>query len=165
MLLECFTWKWSNYEKFQGKGCRKPKFSDEDKEFLCNKANGKTTIKDGASTRSLKKHFYDKYKKTISHTTVGNILNNGLSKPLRFVNTFLLTDIHKEKRAKFAEFIKSNNINTDNLFFTDECWVVLIPKLNRQNNYIRYTKEERKIDLSQKYKIKKKMKLINLTNQ
>ena len=28
--------------------------------------------------------------------------------------------------------------------FTDECRVVLIPKLNRQNNYIRYTKEDRK---------------------
>ena len=138
------AWKWSNFEKFKGKGFRNKKFTDEERQFLCEKANGKTTIKDGASTRNLKKEFYSKFKKSISHTTIGNILNTGLTKPLRIVNTFLLTDLHKEKRKKFAEFITNNNINADNIFFTDECRVVLIPKLNKQNNYIRYSKEDRK---------------------
>ena len=71
-------------------------------------------------------------------------MNKSLSKPLKIVNTFFLTDSHEEKRKKFANFILENNINTDNLFFTDECRVVLYPKLNKQNNVIRFNKEDRK---------------------
>ena len=31
----------------------------------------------------------------------------------------MLTNTHEEKRIKFAKFILDNNINTDNIFFTD----------------------------------------------
>ena len=31
-VTRMLVWKWSNFEKFQGKDCRKPKFSDEEKE-------------------------------------------------------------------------------------------------------------------------------------
>ena len=129
-ISRMFAWKWVNYEKFQSKGFRKSKFTEEEKQFLCNKANGKTTIKDGASTRNLKKEFFQQFNKNISHQTVNNIINKGLSKPLRVVNTFSLTDLHKEKRINFAKYIKINSINTNNIFFTDECRVVLIPKTN-----------------------------------
>ena len=71
-------------------------------------------------------------------------MNKGLSKPLKVRNVFHLTEVHEEKRKKFAEYVLNNNINTDSIFFTDECRVVLVPKLNKQNNYIRYSKEERK---------------------
>lgn len=63
--------------------------------------------------------------------------------PLQVVNSFNLANIHEEKRKKFVENIIKNKINTDNIFFTGEFIVVLRPKLNKQNNFIRYSKEER----------------------
>ena len=138
------AWKWANYTNFEGKGHRRSKFNDEEKKFLCEKAIGKITGKDGVSSRNLKKEFYEKFNKKISHSSINNILNEGLTQPLRVRNVFSLTELHKEKRKKFAEFVIDSKINTDNIFFTDECRVVLVPKLNRQNNYIRYSKEDRK---------------------
>jgi len=138
------AWKWSNFEKFKEKGFRESKFTDDEKKFLCDKADGKMTGVDGTSSRNLKKDFCEKFNKNISHSTINNILNKGLTKPLKVVNTFALTELHKEKRKRFVQDLKNDNINTDRIFFTDECRVVLIPKLNRQNNYIRYNKDERK---------------------
>ena len=63
---------------------------------------------------------------------------------MKIVNTFYLSPEHEEKRYKFANFILDNNFNTDNILFTDECRVVLFPKLNKQNNIIRYNKEDLK---------------------
>ena len=137
------TWKWMNYTKFEAKGTRRSKFNDEEKEFLCNKVKGKIVGKEASSSRRLATDFYEKYNKTISHSTINNILNDGLSKPLKVVNTFKLTKTHEDKRLKFAEYIIDNNINTNNIFFTDECRVVLYPKLNKQNNFIRNDKQER----------------------
>ena len=137
------AWKWANYEKYKGKGKRKSKFSLNEKKFLCDKADGKLTSKDGASSRNLQKEFYKKFQKQISHSTVNTILNEGLSKPLKIINTFSLSKTHEEKRLNFDEFILNNKITSDNIFFTDECRVVLFPKLNKQNNFIRYNKENR----------------------
>ena len=92
----------------------------------------------------MKKEFQENFNKNISHTTINNILNKNLSKPLKVVNTFLLNESHEEKRKKFAKFILDNRINTDNILLTEECRVILFPKLNKQNNLIRYSKEERK---------------------
>ena len=47
------TWKWMNYKKFEGKGYRLSKFSDEQKEYLCNKVKVKIVGKDGSSSRRL----------------------------------------------------------------------------------------------------------------
>ena len=143
-ISRMLAWKWFNFEKFRGKGTRNPKFSKSEKKFLCDKADGKMTGKDGASSRNLQKEFFQEFKKPISHSTVNTILNEGLSKPLKIINTFNLTKIHEDKRKNFAEFILNNKLSSDNIFFTDECRVVLFPKLNKQNNYIRYNKENRK---------------------
>ena len=143
-ISRMLAWKWYYYEKYEGKGTRKSKFSSDEKKFLCNKVEGKITGKDGASSRSLTKEFYDVFKKSISHTSVNNILNQGISKPLKVINTFNLTKLHEEKRQKFSEFIINNKISSDNIFFTDECRVVLFPKLNKQNNFIRLNKEDKK---------------------
>ena len=48
------------------------------------------------------------FNKSIFHSTVNSILNKGLSKPLRIINTFPLTDVHEVKRKIFAEYIISN---------------------------------------------------------
>ena len=143
-ISKMYAWKWSNYGRFQGKGFRKSKFSQEEKEYLCNTANGKITGKDEVSSRQLQKTFYSTFGKNISHTTVNTILNKGLSKPLKVINTFHLTEAHEEKRKKFSEYIIEKKIKTENLFFTDECRVVLIPKMNKQNNFIRYSEVDRK---------------------
>ena len=70
-------------------------------------------------SRQLQKTFFNTFGKNISHTTVNTILNKGLSKPLKVINTFHLTEAHEEKRKKFAEYIieKKIKIKTDNLFF------------------------------------------------
>ena len=44
-------------------------------------------------------------------------------------------------RKNFAEYIINNNINSDNISFTDECREFLIQKLIKQNNYIKYNIE------------------------
>ena len=141
LMLE---WKWAHFENYEATGKRKTKLDYNEQQFLLKKTEGKIVGIDAPSSRELKKEFFEEYNKNISHTTINNFLNKSLSKPLKVVNTFLLTDSHEEKRKKFADFILENNINTDNLFFTDECRVVLYPKLNKQNNVIRFNKEDRK---------------------
>jgi len=138
------AWKWSHFENFEASWKRKKKLNEDEKQFLLKKTEGKIIGIDAPSSRELKKEFFEEYNKNVSHITINNILNQNLSKPLKIINTFFLTDSHEEKRKKFAKFILENNINTDNLFFTDECRVVLFPKLNKQNNVIRFNKEDRK---------------------
>ena len=138
------AWKWSHFDKFEASGKRKTKLDENEKQFLLKKTEGKIIGIDAPSSRELKKEFFEEFNKKISHTTINNTLNQNLTKPLRIINTFFLTDSHEEKRKKFAKFILENNINTDNLLFTDECRVVLYPKLNKQNNVIRFNKEDRK---------------------
>ena len=139
------AWKWSHFERFKGKGERKSKFSEEEKKFLCNHADGKISDLEGASSRKLKEIFSEQFNKKISHTTVNSILNLGLSKPLRIINTFLLTKEHEEKRINFAKYVLENNITSDKILFTDECRVVLFPKINRSTNVIRFNSEDRKM--------------------
>ena len=57
------AWKWYNFERCKGKGTRKPKFTTEEKKFLCEKVEGKVIGKDEASSRALQKEFYEKFKK------------------------------------------------------------------------------------------------------
>ena len=56
-------WKWYNFERYKGKGTRKPKFTTEEKKFLCEKVEGKVAGKDEASSLALQKEFYEKFKK------------------------------------------------------------------------------------------------------
>ena len=139
------AWKWSHFEKFKGKDSRKYKFTKEEKEFLCNQADGKVTGLERASSRELQNIFKEKYNKDISHSTVNSILNKGLSKPLKIVNTFVLTKEHELKRLDFAKYIEKNKITSDKILFTDECRVVLFPKFSKVNNIIRYNIEDRKM--------------------
>ena len=142
-IKSSLAWKWSHFNNFYGKGYRKSKFTENEKEFLCKQAEGKIAGLGGASSRDLEKIFKEKFNKNISHTTVNTILNRGLSRPLKVVNTFILTNEHEEKRRKFADFILENKLSSEKILFTDECRVVLFPKLNKENNIIRYSKEER----------------------
>ena len=142
-IKSSLAWKWSHFDNFYGKGFRKSKFTENEKEFLCKQAEGKIAGLGGASSRDLQKVFKEKFHKSISHTSVNTILNNGLSTPLRVVNTFILTNEHEEKRRKFADYILENNLSSEKILFTDECRVVLFPKLNKANNIVRYNKEER----------------------
>ena len=143
-ISRSLAWKWAHFENFEAIGERKKKFNEEERLFLRKKTEGKIIGIDAPSSRELKKDFQKTFNKDISQTTVNNILNKDLSKPLKIVNTFILNESHQGKRKKFAQFILDNNVNTDNIVFTDECRVILFPKLNKQNNMIRYSKEERK---------------------
>ena len=136
--------KWAHYEKKESTGKRHSKFNEAERQYLLKKTQGKIIGIDEPSSRDLKKEFFEEFNKNISHTTINNILNTKLSKPLKITNTFKLTNTHEGKRFKFANFILDNQFNTENIFFTDECRVVLFPKLNKQNNTIRYSKDERK---------------------
>ena len=57
-ISKMYAWKWSNYDRFQGKGFRKSKFSQEEKEYLCNTANGKITGKDEVSLKAITKNIF-----------------------------------------------------------------------------------------------------------
>ena len=158
------TWKWMNNKKFKRKGFRQSKFTDELKEYLCEKVKGKIVGKEGSSSRRLTKEFFEKFNKKIIHSTVNNIINIGSTRPLKVINTFHLIKLHEDKRVKFVEYIMNKNINTDNLFFTDECRVVFCPKLNLHNNFIRYDKEERENRWNPEIQKKEPMKHLNLKN-
>ena len=51
---------------------------------------------------------------------------------MKVLNKFILTNEHEEKRRKFADFILENKLSSEKILFTDECRVVLFPKLNKQ---------------------------------
>ena len=137
--------KWVNYKKREPKKMgRPPKFTEEQKEYLFNKSEGKLTVLNKVSTRNLALDFKREFKTSISKSTVNNILYEKFGKPYKGVNSVLLTEDHIKQRLAFSNEIIDKEIKSSDIMFTDECRVVLFPKVNPQINVIRLSEEDKK---------------------
>ena len=137
--------KWANYKKREPKKMgRPPKFTKEQKEYLINKSEGKLTVLNKVSTRNLAIDFEKEFNTSISKSTVNNILYEKFGKPYKGVNSILLTEDHLKQILAFSNEIIEKKIKSSDIMFTDECRVVLYPKVNPQINVIRLSEEDKK---------------------
>ena len=65
-------------------------------------------------------------------------------KPYRGVNSILLTEEHIKQRFEFSNEIIKNEIKSSDIIFTDECRIVLFPKVNPRINVIRLNDYDKK---------------------
>ena len=72
---------------------------------MCKKTQGKIIGIEAPSSRNLKRIFYEKFNKDISHTTINKILNRNLTKPLKVVNTFLSQIPMKKKEENLLNIL------------------------------------------------------------
>ena len=67
-------------------------------------------------------------------STTYNIIKHELKfKPYKLHRCQQLTEDHKSQRVGFCQWFSENNIDAQNVIFTDEKWFTLRPHLNRQN--------------------------------
>ena len=138
-------YKWKNYDKRTPKKMGRPlKFDQEQIDFIYNESEGKLTIENKASSRDIAAKFYKKFNKKISHSYICKLLLNKYGRPYRGLNSVLLTDDHVSQRILFANEIIKNGIKSDDIIFTDECRIVLYPKINPKINVIRLNSEDKK---------------------
>ena len=69
--------------------------------------------------------------KKVSLSTVNRTLNKHLSKPKQIKKVFFLSSTNKEQRIKFLRFMKKNEIEPGDIFFTDESTFNLSSYFNR----------------------------------
>ena len=137
--------KWANYDKRKPKTMgRPPKFTDEQKDFIYKTSEGKMAIINKVSARNIAIQFSNKFHETISKSSVNNFLLKKFGKPYRGVNSILLTEEHIHQRLEFSNEIINNNIKSSDIIFTDECRIVLFPKVNPKINVIRLNENDKK---------------------
>jgi len=137
--------KWVNYDKRPLKKMgRPPKFNDEHKKFLYESAEGKLTIINKVSSRNLSSKFEEEFGKKISFSYVNKLLLKKFGRPYRGINTVLLKEEHIRQRLVFSEYIIGEKIEAKDIIFTDECWVILFPRINPKINIIRFNEDDKK---------------------
>ena len=144
-VSRALLYKWTNYDKRKPKKMGRPlKFEKEHLDFIYQTSEGKLTIENKVSSRDIAAKFYKKFNKRISHSYVCKLLLNKFGRPYRGLNSVLLTDDHISQRSLFANEIINNEIKSDEIIFTDECRVVLYPKVNPKINVIRLNDQDKK---------------------
>ena len=137
--------KWANYDKREHKKKGRPeKFNEEEKNFIYQTSEGKLTVINKTSSRNISSQFFNKFNKTISKSTINNLLLERFGKPYRGVNSILLTEDHMAQRLLFSNEIIEQKIKGSDIIFTDECRVVLYPRVNPKINVIRLNDEDKK---------------------
>ena len=137
--------KWMNYEKRIPKKMGRPKkFSEEQKNFIYGESEGKLTILNKSSSRNISRKFKEKFNQSISKSSVNNILFEKFGRPYRGINSILLTEEHIIQRLNFANEILEKKIYSKEIVFTDECRVVLYPRINPKINIIRLNENDKK---------------------
>ena len=138
-------YKWTNYDKRKPKKMGRPlKFDKEQLDFIYKTSEGKLTIENKVSSRDIAAKFYKKFNKKISYSYICKLLLNKFGRPYRGLNSVLLTQDHISQRLLFANEIIKNGIKSNEIIFTDECRIVLYPKINPKINVIRLNSEDKK---------------------
>ena len=132
-------YKWINYDKENYKKMgRPPKFSEDEKDFIYKTSEGKLTITNKVSSRDIAKKFSKEFNKDISYSYICKLLLKKYKRPYRGITSILLTEDHIKQRLAFAEDILEKKIDSSMIMFTDECRVILFPKINPKINIIRF---------------------------
>ena len=129
---------------------RPPKFSEKQKEFIYETAEGKMAIINKISARNIAFQFSNEFNETKSKSSVNNFLFKKFGKPYRGANSILLTEENIEQRFEFSNEIIKNEIKSSDIIFTDECWIFLFPKVNQKINVIRLNEIDKKISILMK---------------
>ena len=123
--------KWANYDKREHKKKGRPeKFNEEEKNFIYQTSEGKLTVINKTSSRNISSQFFNKFDKTISKSTINNLLLERFGKHYRGVNFILLTEDHMAQRLLFSNEIIEQKIKGSDIIFTNECRVVLYSRVN-----------------------------------
>ena len=137
-------WKWVHYDQRVPKKMGRPKkFNEEQLDFIYKNAEGKLTISNRASSRNIATKFFEEYHEQISNSYICKILLKKFGRPYRGINSVLLTEDHKAQRIAFAEDIISQGIKSSEIMFTDECRIILYPKINPKINVIRLSDSDK----------------------
>ena len=140
--------------KWNTKKGRPEKFTEEEKNFIYNTSEGKLTVVNKISSRNISSQFSNKFNKTISKSTINNLLLEKFGKPYRGINSILLTEDHIAQRLLFSKEIIEQKIKGSVIIFTDEYRLILYPKVNPKINVKRLNDEDKKNILS--YEVNKK---------
>ena len=144
-ISNSLLYKWINYKKRQPKKMgRLQKFNNTHKEFIYKEAEGKLTVANKASSRNIASKFHDKFNQDISYSYVCKLLLKKFGRPYRGLNCILLNENHISQRLEFSNFIIDENIQSCDIMITDECRVVLYPKINPKINMIRFGDNDKK---------------------
>ena len=84
---------------------RPENFNEEEKNFIDKTSEGKLTVINKTSSRNISSQFFNKFNKTISKSTINNLLLERFGKPYRGVNSILLTEDHMAQRLLFSNEI------------------------------------------------------------
>ncbi len=108
-------------------------------------ANKNTGGKDNRSIRKVQAKAVKKFKtiKNLSISTIHRYTRRTFKK-IKYRDIPLMTNKYQEERRIFAKYIKDNEIDYKNIFFTDEKQFELYYSPNKQNNQIRLTKLSKK---------------------
>ena len=137
-------YKWVNYDKLDHKKMgRPPKFSEDQKDFIYKTSEGKLTISNKVSSKDIAKKFSKEFNKDISYSYICKLLLKKYGRPYRGITSILLTEDHIKQRLAFAEDILEKKIDSSMIMFTDECRVILFPKINPKINVIRLNSEDK----------------------
>lgn len=154
----CTVHRWKHRSNIMNKKkTRQTKYKQEHIDYIVNRAEGKYTGIDKASSRVIASELAVKYgnqktkkgkKFSLSYETVNNILNKFISKPRRARKTFKLTADNMGQRRSFYDYIMDRDdsgtypiLKGREIFFTDESRFLLDCPLNPQTNRIRFSKE------------------------
>ena len=130
-------------KEYQKKRKDKKKFKEENLNFIYENAEGKLTISNRASSRNIAAKFFEEYHEQISYSYICKILLKKFGRPYRGINSVLLTEDHKFQRIAFAEDMISQGIKSSEIMFTDECRIILYPKINPKINVIRLSDSDK----------------------
>ena len=144
-ISKSMLYKWVNYEKMKPKKMgRPPKFQELHKDFIYKTSEGKLTVSNKVSSRNIAAKFSSEFNKSISYSYVCKLLLKKYGRPYRGINSILLKEDHIKQRLAFVEEIMEKKINSSNIMFTDECRIILFPKVNPKINVIRLNDQDKK---------------------
>jgi hypothetical protein len=111
--------------------------------FIKDEAGNNLTCIQGSSISDMTSKINSKFGSTnhISRTTTSRYLKRILGKPRKIKKSFELTEKNILQRYEFCKNIIENNIQANQIFFTDEKKFYLKKPINKGTNYIRLTKE------------------------
>lgn len=113
----------------------------EIKAFIFELARNKKTLTDRVSGECLSSKIFTEFGVNVSSWSVRRSLNTLLHAPRRLMITFTLDNNAKIKRAAFAKKMIERDIDSNEIFFTDEKRFLLQRKPNKATELIRLDHE------------------------
>ena len=124
---------------------RRTKLTRNEINFIVKWAKDKPIVEKKVSAKNIQNKFNKLPKrlkekglnKKISLSTANRVLNKHIGKPRIIRKVFRLKPYERKLRLDFCKYMKENNIDPKQIFFTDESIFPLHPYMNKGTNKIR----------------------------